>query len=155
MRYCGRCKEYPRWFLLSTHLCSDWKLDIRGEIQSYVPNTQWTVQTVKCVGIQKETTIALDWNIILYYDISQVFIGGLPFHNRHLVTTHTVKGHVNSYWNQSILNAAPLVSSVSLPSSPPFALGHRVLSPHSSPFFPPLSFIAVAVSYRPSPVIAL
>lgn len=62
-----------------------------------MPNTQWTIQTVKCAGIQKETTIALEWNIIPYYDVSQVFTGGLPFHNRHLVITHTVNGYVNSY----------------------------------------------------------
>ena len=68
-----------------------------GEKYSHMCLTPNGQSRLKCAGIQKETTIALDWNIILYYDISQVFTGGLPFHNRHLVTTHTVKGHVNSY----------------------------------------------------------
>lgn len=124
-----------------------------------MPNTQWTVQTVKCAGIQKkETTIALDWNIIPYYDISQVFTRGLPFHNRHLVTAHTVKGHVNSYLKPVCLKCS--ISGL-LGAPPVIATGDAAVCPGArgpvSPLFSllPSSFLHCSrtVSYRQSPII--
>lgn len=48
-------------------------------------------------SLEQERTIKKKKSSYSDYDVSQVFMEGLPFHNRHLVNAHTVNEYVNSY----------------------------------------------------------